>query len=288
MPLDRMVTAAVGAAMIAPGCGDDNSGAGPDPNELTLSELVGTWDATGLEAANRADLSEKVDLIELGGAATLKIESNRRIAFVATFESETEAATGSFTIGNGFLYIDGDAGQESMTLSCSLSGDTMTVANTAQTYDFDGNGIEEGARITMVLERSASGFTIADIVGTWNATRWEFTNDADPSEKVDVIERGVTATVTVQSDGRYALLITLEDGSTDPSAGVLQTVGEYLVARDDVDPEPEAFSCALAGDVMALTSTNTSYDFDEDGLDENASYTVRWERRVRPGMPGDE
>jgi len=92
-------------------------------------------------------------LIELGGAATLKIESSRRIAFVATFESETEATTGSFTIGSGFLYIDGDEGQESMTLSCSLSGDTMTVANTAQTYDLDGDGIEEGARITMVLER---------------------------------------------------------------------------------------------------------------------------------------
>jgi hypothetical protein len=113
MPLDRMVTAAVVAAMIAPGCGGDNNGAGPDPNEPALSELVGTWYATGLEAANRADLSEKVDLIELGGAATLKIESNRRIAFVATFESETEAATGSFTIRNGFLYIDGDEGQES-------------------------------------------------------------------------------------------------------------------------------------------------------------------------------
>jgi hypothetical protein len=93
----------------------------------------------------------------------------------------------------------------------------MTVANTAQTYDFDGNGIEEGARITMVLER------IRD-----RRHRGHLERDA-----LGVHER-------------------------------------------------------RRGDIMALTSTNTSYDFDEDGLDENASYTVRWERRVRPGMPGDE
>lgn len=284
--MDTRVFLAAGlAALILPGCGDDSGGTGPGPEPLPLPALVGTWRAIEIEIANRTDPAETIDLMALGAAATAKIESNRRVSFVGVFSGEMEADTGTLTISGNSLVIDGDGSQGSQTLSCFLDSGVMTVTYPSDTYDFDDDGVEEDASLTIVFEKSLDAFSIADLAGVWEATKWEFTSDAKPSETVDVVaELGASGTVTVGTNGRYRLELTDPHGSVETIAGNLRAVGEYLIAQDDGEAFPLAFSCTLSAHFMTLASPEAAWDFDEDGVEETASMTIRWERRELAGQ----
>ncbi len=275
-----LMVAALLTAAITAGCGDENGGVDPGPRDLVLADLVGTWTATTLEVTKDSDPSKRVDLIARGGAVIASFQSNRRVALVATLEGETEAHTGSLRIEGHDIVVTGDVGQESRRFACERSEYAMSLTNAYETYDFDGDGVEEGASLLIEFARAVNEFSVAEFAGTWQAKTWEFTNDADPLETVDLIALGGGVTATLESNARYTMQFTNLDGSTETEAGRLHIVGPYIVPLNDGHiGDPDAFLCELSGDIMTLVANSATYDFDADGVEEDALLTVLWERQ---------
>jgi hypothetical protein len=110
----------------------------------------------------------------------------------------------------------------------------------------------------------ATGITIADLVGTWNATKLEFTNKANPAQRVDVVPLGAQLRIVVEPSGRAI--------STFSFQGLTQVDTSQIVIRGDtllVDGRRLLFT--LSGNTLTLTDNNESFDFDQNGTEEPAT-----------------
>lgn len=131
-------------------------------------------------------------------------------------------------------------------------------------------------------------YCVADLQGTWNATRISFSycggGMIDPSF-VDIIEAGATATMVVQSNGRFTLTITFPDQTTESISGKIYFENNtwFAIQFDDDPPnDPTYFGDALSNNktVFELTGgpETAEFDFDDDGEEECASVSLRLEK----------
>lgn len=128
-------------------------------------------------------------------------------------------------------------------------------------------------------------FSISDLVGTWNATDLVFTYSGpapipDPSS-YDLIADGGTATITVQSNGRFTLTVTPPGFPADQITGLIYFEdGEFFAIQFDDDPpnDPTYFGESLVGDTLTLNGgpDTAEWDLDDDGEDEPCSVFLRF------------
>ena len=118
----------------------------------------------------------------------------------------------------------------------------------------------------------STGITVEDLVGTWEATEIVFTNSANPSESVDVVDLGASLTVTINSAGTVSTVFDDGQGGTDSDSGTLSVDGSTLTIGG------ETFEAERSGDVLILTGED-QWDFDEDGTEEPATLTIRLVRQ---------
>jgi hypothetical protein len=118
----------------------------------------------------------------------------------------------------------------------------------------------------------STGITVEDLVGTWEATEIVFTNSANTSESVDVIDLGASLTVTINSAGTVSTVFDDGQGGTDSDSGTLSVDGSTLTVGG------ETFEAERSGDVLILTGDG-EWDFDEDGTDDPATLTIRLVRQ---------
>ena len=118
----------------------------------------------------------------------------------------------------------------------------------------------------------STGITVEDLVGTWEATEIVFTNSANTSESVDVIDLGASLTVTINSAGTVSTVFDDGQGGTDSDSGTLSVDGSTLTVGG------ETFEAERSGDVLILTGED-QWDFDEDGTDDPATLTIRLVRQ---------
>ncbi|GBD32291.1 hypothetical protein HRbin33_01255 [bacterium HR33] len=109
-----------------------------------------------------------------------------------------------------------------------------------------------------------TGITIADLVGTWNATKLEFTNKSNPLQKVDVVPLGARLTIVVEPSGRAISTFSFQDFSdVDTSQIVIR--GDTLLVDD------RRLLFTLSGNTLTITDNNESFDFNQDGAEEPAT-----------------
>lgn len=118
----------------------------------------------------------------------------------------------------------------------------------------------------------STGITVEDLVGTWEATEIVFTNSANTSESVDVIDLGASLTVTINSAGTVSTVFDDGQGGTDSDSGTLSVDGSTLTVGGDT------FAAERSGNVLILTGED-QWDFDEDGTDDPATLTIRLVRQ---------
>ena len=118
----------------------------------------------------------------------------------------------------------------------------------------------------------STGITVEDLVGTWEATEIVFTNSANTSESVDVIDLGASLTGTINSAGTVSTVFDDGQGGTDSDSGTLSVDGSTLTVGGDT------FAAERSGNVLILTGED-QWDFDEDGTDEPATLTIRLVRQ---------
>ena len=130
-------------------------------------------------------------------------------------------------------------------------------------------------------------FSISDLQGTWEATSVIFSYSGqepfpDPST-YDLIGEGGTATLVVQSNGRFTLTVRPAGTSTETFSGRMYFEdGEFFAIQFDDDPpdDPTYFGENLSGNTFTLNGgPNTAeWDFDGDGNDEPASVYLEFVR----------
>jgi hypothetical protein len=111
--------------------------------------------------------------------------------------------------------------------------------------------------------------TIADFEGAWEATKYQLTDNANPTVSIDVIAMGGTFDFDVASDGTFS-----GTGEAPPAmgGGTLSYQGVFaLIDQDSVSatftPEQPPlltnFDCAfeLNGDNLELENNDTPFDF---------------------------
>ena len=123
-------------------------------------------------------------------------------------------------------------------------------------------------------------FAISALAGTWNATELTFSFSGsgtvpNPSS-YDVIADGGSATMTVQSSGRFTLTVTPNGEPSESFGGRMYFEdGEFFAIQFDEDPpdDPTYFGATLSGNTFTLNggSDTAEWDFDGDGNDESAS-----------------
>ena len=148
MKLVRALAVGALAAAFAVGCSDST-----DPGDVTGADLVGTWDATSVVFTPDAG-GTAVDVTLLG--FTFEVTFNAEGGYTATFtepEEPAELEIGTYTVVNAVLTLTPVSGEgETFTIN-SLDGDTLVITTTDAEYDFDDNGTEDPANLTVTLAK---------------------------------------------------------------------------------------------------------------------------------------
>jgi hypothetical protein len=119
-------------------------------------------------------------------------------------------------------------------------------------------------------------FGLEDFEGTSEATRIQFINNADPSQRVDLISEGGNLSLRIDREGRFVeTSFNPRTGVTETRTGTAEVQGGNLVLNDDAGGEPRVFSLTRSRDnLFTLSRTNDRFDFDNDGELEPATFEV--------------
>ncbi len=124
----------------------------------------------------------------------------------------------------------------------------------------------------------STGVTVDDLVGSWNASKFEFVNNANSSQRFDFIAQGATLTLTVAAGGAYSVVATDPGQPPDTTSGTIAINGNSITISESGQGSPTTFSFTLSGNTLTLTDTDETFDFDDDGTDESATLTIVFQR----------
>jgi len=141
----RAALAATVAVVV--GCGSDSTGP-------TTDDLTGTWRVTKLEFVNVANQTNRVDAIALGGNATITLNADHTFSLIATLPGElAETVTGTWASSQDTFSMFPTGMSGSWVFDMSLSGSTLTIGGANVDFDFNDDGVDEPAKLNMVLVR---------------------------------------------------------------------------------------------------------------------------------------
>ncbi len=106
------------------------------------------------------------------------------------------------------------------------------------------------------------------LVGTWNATEWWFTNQANATQSIEIISLGASISVVVDDDLNYTATTATPTGP-ETYTGTLQIAGN-IVTFTDLGDGPAVYTMEMSGSTLILTTSDEAFDFDLDGQDEPA------------------
>lgn len=149
----RLDCIALVAALLISSCGDTTA---PPPESL-----VGTWNATSVELVSVANPAVQVDLVaDRGATVTLVLAEDNDFTLTVTYAGEEPGGpwgTSSEVIGT-WSSTDILTLQTSPTsqwqFEIQLIGDALTLTEADTSFDFDGDGTPEDAKLGLDLTRA--------------------------------------------------------------------------------------------------------------------------------------
>ncbi len=114
--------------------------------------------------------------------------------------------------------------------------------------------------------------TLADMIGSWIATKFEFKSKADGNLKVDIISKGGTFTLTISADNQVILVAMFPGQAPETDMGTISVEGDSLFLDLEDDDIKAAYT--LFGNTLQLSVGDAEYDFNEDGTDEPATVEI--------------
>jgi hypothetical protein len=148
----RRLSAFGALAAVAVGCSDSIA-----PEDVTLADLVGTWNATAVTFAPVGG-GEGVDLIgQFGGTVGFTITDGGAYTLTVSVPGEgTEIETGTMTVSNGVITATPSGGGDPGIFEIlAFGGDNMTLFFEDEEFDFTDDQINNPtpATVTLVVVR---------------------------------------------------------------------------------------------------------------------------------------
>ncbi len=129
-------------------CGGSDGASGPPPN------LTGTWQATKVEFTSTGNPSQKVDIIAQGVTVTLVLNAGGTYQETTKTPGQTdEVTTGTWSASVNIFTMTETGLPFSWQFNLSLSGTTLTLSGADSQFDFNSDGIDDPAKLTVVLTR---------------------------------------------------------------------------------------------------------------------------------------
>jgi hypothetical protein len=116
---------------------------------------------------------------------------------------------------------------------------------------------------------SGASSTGGGILGTWRATRAEYTSATNSALRVDIVGQGSSLTLALEATS-FVLTI------TDPGEAPNVTNGSWRSSSDTITLTPAnmpfswQFDMNLGGNTLTLTGGSVEFDFNADGAYEQA------------------
>lgn len=125
-------------------------------------------------------------------------------------------------------------------------------------------------------------FQISELAGTWDATKAQFSVSG---VSIDVVEGGGTASMSVQSNGRFTITLDPIDRNAYTVSGEMfwepfQQTFYFAIVWDDYPNDWDTYGHTFDGTILSLNGgTDTGeYDFDNDGDMESCSVHFIFDR----------
>jgi len=138
--MKRLITFATAALFVfVAACSDSEKGTGPD--EVTVSDLVGSWTASSLVYTDNANPAQSLDLVALGGENRVTVLAGggaRTWVEFGTFSDEWDAQLS--ISGNVLTSNPVEASRGVRTWEFTLNGDVLELTDTDATFDFTLSG----------------------------------------------------------------------------------------------------------------------------------------------------
>ncbi len=144
---------------------------------------------------------------------------------------------------------------------------------------FVGFSCSEGEPVT-----KEGPFNISELGGNWEATSAYFRSD-DGNMDIELIGEGGTVTMSVQSSGRFTMIVDPADRASYSVGGEMFWEiweGQYLFSITwDVDPDDwENYGATLTESTLLISGSfgTAEYDFDNDGTPESSTLRIEFTR----------
>lgn len=119
-----------------------------------------------------------------------------------------------------------------------------------------------------------TGPSAESLAGTWTATAFEYVSTADPGDRVELIGLGGTLVTEIRSGGTYSYVFTLPGQPTETSTGTWSSTADTFTMHESGSTFALTFDMVLSGNTLTLTGADTEYDFDLDGVDDDAELNL--------------
>ena len=114
----------------------------------------------------------------------------------------------------------------------------------------------------------------SDLLGSWSATRWMYTQRQEPMRSVDVVcDLGGVVTLSL-SAGTYVLTRDVAGPGSRSEGGACEVEAEQLRLTPEGADQSAAVRFRIAADTLSLSAETSAWDFDGDGQDEAADFVA--------------
>jgi len=121
----------------------------------------------------------------------------------------------------------------------------------------------------------STGPSPASLVGTWTATKAEFTWVANPGTKVNIVAHGSTVTLVLNADHTYTVTVLTPGEPDDVRTSTWSSSADVLTLNNAPPMQGEMqFDMSLSGSTLTLTGGHTGFDFNDDQIDEDATLNL--------------
>ena len=125
---------------------------------------------------------------------------------------------------------------------------------------------------------STSPAAPSDFVGDWLATSYFLTSVENTSLSADLIEFGMTLSITF-TETSYAGTSTFPGEAAESFSGTYTIEGNQLTLVEVGEPGPDTMTYTLSGNTLTMVGNDDEFDFDDDGQDDPASFTMVFARQ---------
>ena len=128
--------------------------------------------------------------------------------------------------------------------------------------------------VSLACGGDGSGPSRDQFAGTWDATKLEFTNVANTSQKVDIIALGATFVIVLESTGDYQETLVVPGSAPENTTGTWSVSSDVITIKETGSSGDQQFNWSLSGNTLTISGANTDFDFNGDGVDEPAKLSA--------------